>query len=139
MYELLYSSVSPSGFSESELEGILQKARSKNEGLGITGMLVYHDREIMQILEGDEKVIRDLYTTISQDIRHRSVEILYQGTIEQRSFTQWTMAFKLLDQESAQELVLGLEEYDLKKTPISMIKESQNRGKKTFLRMRDML
>lgn len=139
MYELLYLSVSPRGLSESELAELLRAARLKNESLGVTGMLLYHDREIMQILEGDEDVVKGLYETISVDKRHSSVAILYQGGIENRSFSQWSMAFKLLDQDSAKELASGFEEYDLEKTPIGMISDSPNRGKKTFLRLRNTL
>jgi hypothetical protein len=139
MYELLYLSVSPRGLSESELEEILCAARLKNKRLGITGMLLYHDREIMQILEGDEDVVKELYKTIATDQRHSSVAILYQGGIENRSFSQWSMAFKLLDQDSVKELAAGFEEYDLEKTPLSMISDSPNRGKRTFLRLRDTL
>ncbi len=139
MYELLYSSVSLSVFSELELTDLLQNSRSKNQRLDITGMLVYHEREIMQIIEGEENIVKELYNTILRDKRHASVEILYQGAIEHRSFNQWSMAFKQLDQDSAQKLVSGFEEFDCQKSPISMIKESQNRGKKTFLRMRNTL
>jgi len=52
MYELLYSSVSAAGLSQVQLEDILQAARIKNAKLNVTGMLLYHNREIMQILEG---------------------------------------------------------------------------------------
>lgn len=139
MYELLYASVSPPGLSESELVDILEVSRAKNLRLGVTGMLLYHDREIMQILEGEADVVKELYETITRDNRHRSVETLYQGPIEHRAFSLWSMAFKILDEDSAQRLVSGFEEYDPEKTPISMIKDSQNRGKKTFLMLRDTL
>lgn len=139
MYELLYTSVSPQGLSEPELMDILKRARTKNRSLDITGMLLYHDREIMQILEGEETDVKTLFHTISNDSRHRSVEVIYQGEINQRSFSQWTMAFELLDQNNARELVAGFEEFDCEQTPISMIKDSPNRGKKSFLWLRDRL
>ena len=139
MYELLYTSVSPQGLSESELKIILENARSKNSSLGITGMLIYHDREIMQILEGEEEDVKALYQAISNDSRHRSVEVLYQGTIEHRSFSQWTMAFKLLDPEDVEKLLVEYEELDRGKTPINLIKGSRNRGKMTFMRLRETL
>ena len=93
----------------------------------------------MQILEGDEDVVKELYKSISMDNRHSSVAILYQGAIEQKSFGEWSMACKLLDQDSAQKLVPGFEKLDQGKTPIRMISESPNRGKRTFLRLRDTL
>lgn len=132
MYELLYTSVSPKGLSESELASILELARIKNEKLGITGMLVYHDREIMQILEGEEGRVRELFDVISRDERHTSVKIFYQGNIEQRAFTGWSMAFKLLDDKSIAEITKGYEDYSLGMSPISMIKDNPNHGRKAF-------
>lgn len=56
MFELLYTSIAPQGLSEQELLELLTKARIKNKQLGISGMMIYHQREVMQILEG-EKVL----------------------------------------------------------------------------------
>ncbi|WDE12987.1 BLUF domain-containing protein [Thalassomonas haliotis] len=139
MFELLYTSVSPKGLSEPDLMTLLQAARCKNQGLDITGMLVYHDREFMQLLEGEESIVKNLYQRILTDNRHTSVELLYQGTIENRAFGEWSMAFKLLDEKAVNALIPGYEEFDRKISPINMIKASPNRGKRTFLSLRDSL
>jgi len=139
MYELLYSSVSAAGLSQVQLEDILQAARIKNAKLNVTGMLLYHNREIMQILEGDEQVVKQLYATIAKDERHTSVQVLYEGEVEKRSFTQWSMAFKVLEPASAEQLLAGFELFDREKTPQGIISDSKNRGKKTFLLLRETL
>lgn len=100
LFELLYTSIAPAGLSDTELLSILEKARAKNQALDITGMLVYHNREIMQILEGEELKVRGLFQTIFQDERHTSVEVFYQGNIDHRAFSEWSMAFKLLDENT---------------------------------------
>lgn len=139
MYELLYTSVSPVRLSDSELIQILQHARTKNKRLGVTGMLVYYQQEIMQILEGEKDVVKDLYQTISLDPRHMSVEVFYQGEIKQRAFANWSMGFKVLDEESIQKITANFEYFDKSKNPISLIKERPNRGKETFLELRKKL
>ena len=139
MFELLYTSISPAGLSEVELMGMLKQWRLKNQALDITGMLLYHDREIMQILEGEEDKVKALFQTILMDNRHRSIEVIYEGNIKDRAFGEWSMAFKLLDENIIKMISAGYEEFNLKMSPITMIKESPNRGKKTFLTLRDML
>jgi len=139
MFELLYTSISPAGLSEVELMRMLKQWRLKNQALGITGMLLYHDREIMQILEGEEDKVKALFQTILMDNRHRSIEVIYEGNIKDRAFGEWSMAFKLLDENIIKMISAGYEEFNLKMSPITMIKESPNRGKKTFLSLRDML
>lgn len=140
MFELLYTSISPVGLSESDLIKILEKARLKNKRLGITGMLIYHDREIMQILEGEKSKVEELFQTIFEDDRHRSIDKFFQGEIETRAFSEWSMAFKSLDDNLARAMVIdGYEEFSKDISPISMMKTSQNRGKRAFLYLRDRL
>ncbi|WOT06907.1 BLUF domain-containing protein [Shewanella youngdeokensis] len=138
MFELLYTSVSPKGLSDSDLKDILEKARAKNLQFGVTGMMVYHDREIMQILEGDKKEVQALFQTIFEDDRHTSVEVFYQGDIKNRAFSEWSMAFKALDKNMIQTITEGYEGFDKNISPISMMKDSPNRGKKTFISLRDI-
>jgi len=64
---------------------------------------------------------------------------LYEGEVEKRSFTQWSMAFKVLEPASAEQLLAGFEVFDREKTPQGIISDGQNRGKKTFLLLRETL
>ena len=139
MFELLYTSVAPKALSEQELMHILEKARQKNQSLGITGMLVYHDREIMQILEGDESNVKLLFQTIYEDDRHTSAGVFYQGEIKDRAFSDWSMAFKLLDKDTIQTITAGYEELSKKEFSLNVVKDSLNRGKKIFMSLRDTL
>ncbi|XPF95003.1 BLUF domain-containing protein [Colwellia sp. RE-S-Sl-9] len=137
MFELLYTSLAPTGFSEDELIGILEKARIKNNKLGITGMLIYHDREIMQILEGDKSTVLNLFQTIFEDSRHTCVDVFYKGEIKERSFSDWSMAFKSLDEQTIKLITDGYQGLDKNSSPINMLKSSNNRGKKTFISLRE--
>jgi len=139
MYELLYISVSPKELSESELMDILNVAQLKNKSIGITGMLVYHNREIMQILEGEEAVVKELFQSIYMDNRHTGIDVFYQGNIENRSFGEWSMAFIQFDEENINTLTDGFEVLDKSKSPMSLVKNNPNRGKKMFLSLRDKI
>ncbi len=138
MFELLYTSVSPAGLDESELEEILAVARKNNHALGVTGMMVYHEREIMQILEGEERAVKDLFAKISHDERHTSVNVFYQGPIDERAFHRWEMAFKALDGELIEEVRAGsCSDGDESLTHLAA--RAPNQGKQIFMSLRHML
>lgn len=139
LYELLYTSIAPAGLSETDLVRILEKSRIRNEASDITGMLVYHNREIMQILEGDEIQIKALFETIFKDERHTSVEVFYQGHIDRRAFSEWSMAFKALSEDTVKKILVGYEHFNPEQSPLNIIANIPNRGKKTFLDLRDSL
>jgi Sensors of blue-light using FAD len=93
LHELIYVSLAESEMSTAELSALLEKAREKNTRLGITGLLVYRRREFTQILEGDKADIFALYSKICSDNRNRGHYLMWDGPIQQRSFSDWSMAF----------------------------------------------
>lgn len=138
MFELLYTSVSPQGLDEDELIKIVMDAQRRNAELGVTGILAYCDREIMQIIEGDKDVILTLFEKIKSDPRHTLVNVFYQGEVAKRSFSDWTMESLMLDKQQANQLFRT--KLPSSSTPISdLCQESPSRGKKTFLSLRDTL
>lgn len=139
MYELLYMSVSPEGFTQTALEELLIVSREKNKRSEITGMLVYFEHEFMQLLEGEKEAVQSLFQTILEDPRHKSVEVFYEGDIENRAFSDWSMAFQTLNKDDLNELLAGQERFDLAALPRHLLKASPNRGKKAFLLLRDRL
>jgi len=139
MFELLYTSLSPTGLTDAELVELLESARLKNKELGITGMLIYYNREIMQILEGEEEVVKALFKTISEDVRHTSANVFYQGDIDERAFSGWSMALKVLDEKAVKTIAIDYEGSGQKVSAINMLMDNQNRGKKTFLSLLETL
>jgi len=58
----------------------------------------------MQLLEGDEQIIRKLFNKIVTGERHESVVLLQIGKYEQRCFTDWSMGLEQTDRELYQSL-----------------------------------
>ncbi|MBK8479463.1 MAG: BLUF domain-containing protein [Opitutaceae bacterium] len=100
MIQLAYVSSSVGLFSSADLASILSVSREKNRRLGITGMLVYKEGNVLQILEGERTAVVALFTTICKDRRHDGVIKLYQRQIAERDF-EWSLGSQDL---SAQEL-----------------------------------
>ena len=60
--ELLYCSVSVAPhLTDEDLNQILDSARRRNLAEDITGMLIYHQGEFVQILEGRKKSVENIY------------------------------------------------------------------------------
>lgn len=103
LHELVYVSLAEWAMSTADLTALLEQAREKNTRLNITGLLVYHRGEFTQMLEGAKTDIFNLYATICEDVRHRAPYVLSHGSIGQRSFSHWSMAFLAPSDQSLEE------------------------------------
>jgi hypothetical protein len=93
MHQIIYVSTATREFTLPELRALLREARLRNARYHITGILLYHQGRITQILEGSEAAVRYLYERISQDPRHHGVVKLADEPVPARRFAQWHMAF----------------------------------------------
>ena len=91
LVRLLYASRTQAG--EAEFAAILRTSRAHNAAHGITGLLVYRNREFMQLLEGERDVVLALYRHIEDDARHRQVHRIWDGPIAARSCKDWAMGY----------------------------------------------
>jgi len=98
LYELIYRSTARPGTTEKDLKDILKTARAFNEKNNLTGCLLYHDNQFLQMLEGEFQVLLELYDRIKKDPRHRDFLLLHMKETDYRIYSNWTMAFKTLDQ-----------------------------------------
>lgn len=98
LYELIYRSTAKPGLTSQDLEDILKTARDFNESNNLTGCLLFHEGQFLQLLEGEFQVLLDLYDKIKKDPRHRDFLLLHMKETEQRVYNDWTMAFKSLKQ-----------------------------------------
>jgi hypothetical protein len=104
MFHIGYVSSAVREFTKPQLLALLRRSRNKNERLGITGLLLYQGGNFMQVLEGDEPSVRHLYEIIYGDPRHKHIYILFEETIPEREFPNWSMAFRDLDAEESRGL-----------------------------------
>jgi len=93
LHELIYTSFATREMDENDLTDLLEQSREKNARLNITGLLVSYKREFIQLLEGEKSDIFSLYDTICKDERNQQNQLLWDGEIKERSFTDWSMAF----------------------------------------------
>lgn len=96
MFRLVYVSSALADFGPDELLDLLVKARHKNDQKHITGMLLYKDGNFMQVLEGEESAVRQLFHTIENDTRHSGTIVLMEDPVDERLFGKWSMGFRNL-------------------------------------------
>lgn len=97
LHFLMYVSSARRKFGPADLAELLTVAREKNSRLGITGMLLYKAGLFLQVLEGDSVRVRELYSKIASDERHRACSVVLEGTLPERRFSDWSMGFRNLD------------------------------------------
>lgn len=88
-----YTSSAIPGLTDGALEQLLVDARQKNQELGITGVLLYHDGSFFQYFEGPPDGVEAVYDRIRQSRLHRGIFELMRAPIECRSFGNWLMGF----------------------------------------------
>lgn len=94
MRQLLYVSSTADEPSLDDLDQVLTASRRNNAMLGITGLLLFIDGGFLQILEGEERAVRELYTRIANDPRHRNARLMLDREVPVRSFPEWSMGFE---------------------------------------------
>ena len=97
LYRISYASTQTAELQASDLIEMLQSARAHNEAKNITGVLLHRQDSFLQIIEGEENAVRDLFEKISKDPRHQRVELLAGDVVEEREFSDWQMGFVELD------------------------------------------
>ena len=104
MYYLIYVSQATRSFTTEELKDLARTCYQNNINRDISGMLVYLENKFLQVLEGPKEKVQGLFSSISQDPRHKKVSVLIEGEIRQRNFSKWSMGFKSVDKQLFQDL-----------------------------------
>lgn len=94
--QLVYVSNRKPSCTQEEIDKILSSCKKNNPALNITGVLLYSDTKFIQLVEGDAKVIMQLYDKIKSDSRHSNTMMISYGPIKDKAFPSWHMGTKKL-------------------------------------------
>lgn len=97
LMHLIYCSSATAGLAPADLRAILETARRKNAQRSVTGILLHTSGSFLQVLEGDEATVTELFAVIASDRRHRNATKIIREPIAQRAFGDWTMGFAEMD------------------------------------------
>lgn len=91
--QLVYASEAANNLTDLDVLDILQKAQDRNHTLKVSGLLLFDGRTFIQLLEGEVAIVENLYSVISQDPRHKHVELLGRFPVEAPAMPTWAMAY----------------------------------------------
>ena len=94
---LIYTSLAVGRPNQQDLEELLEQSRQRNKRQNITGMLLFKSGVYLQVLEGDENDVHEIFSDIEKDPRNTQVTKLLDEKIVRRDFPNWSMGFKRLD------------------------------------------
>jgi hypothetical protein len=138
MYHIVYISQAKESMTLTTLVVLLMQARTLNERQHVTGALVYGDGQFMQVMEGEEAVVKDLYARVVQDARHHHVRTLAEGPIATRGFAQWSMAFGEVSADQFQ-LLRRVVEYQTPEQMASHLVANQATDSQLLNKMRELV
>jgi hypothetical protein len=98
---IVYFSFSVNPFTKEDINTILEQSRRNNPAHNITGMLLYLNGSVIQVLEGGQEAIENLFNKIKLDTRHCNVTQVFSRPIIGRIFADWSMGYETV---TAQEL-----------------------------------
>ena len=97
---------------------------------GISGMLLYHEGNFLQVLEGPDENVDALYKKIQKDPGHSKSMLLLRETIKKKEFEDWSMGF--VDTSRLAEKFEGFTDYAARLKNMTLDKGSAHKALKRF-------
>ena len=96
MLQLIYRSVAAPGIDAGVAARISEYSRQRNRSLEITGVLLFDQRNFVQVLEGGTNIVDLVFGQIQKDDRHSDVTLLSRIEKLERSFPYWSMQLSVV-------------------------------------------
>ena len=116
VYQIIYTSSATEALDDAAMRELAMSATYRNAEIGITGMLLFNDGSIMQVLEGDELTVKMLYDVIKEDSRHTGAMVLIERYSETREFSSWSMGYRNVTDTKNSDAVFNLTRQSLRET-----------------------
>lgn len=94
IFRLTYLSKPSKPFTDADFDDIESKSVAANNARDVTGLLVVNGDRILQILEGREEAVRELYAKIEADSRHSVVKLVCAIADDVRLLLTWSMVVR---------------------------------------------
>jgi len=96
-YAISYVSTVNPALSDTEIQQALDFSKNWNNDNNITGILLYSQGNFFQVLEGDEALLKELFSRIKADERHHNLITIFQKKIPNIQFDGYEADFISLD------------------------------------------
>ena len=89
-----YLSQSKLDWTDDAIDQLLERSKQNNATRGITGAMIYANGYFMQLIEGPQIAVDELYSAIEADPRHEVLSLLHNQEIKDRHFSDWAMEYR---------------------------------------------
>ena len=101
LVDLTYVSIAMAQGGASVLDRIRLASARHNARLDVTGLLLYSAGSFLQLIEGEERAVINIFNRIEQDPRHSDITVVDWRFIVDRHFGEWRMATRELGRDEA--------------------------------------
>ena len=118
MFQMVYvSTLVANGVAE--FPAILEVSVRNNLRSDVTGMLLYSEGGILQVLEGEKSRVLETFRVVERDPRHCGIIVLMEEDIPERQFSAWSMGFKHLTAAELKQFPTGADVFQGQRDNIS--------------------
>ena len=89
-----YLSQSKLDWTDEAIDELLERSKRNNATRRITGAMIYANGYFMQLIEGPQIAVDELYSAIEADPRHEVLSLLHNQEIKDRHFSDWAMEYR---------------------------------------------
>lgn len=83
-----------------DIKDLYTKAKRNNYKNNISGILIYHKGNYLQVLEGHENDVDKTFERITKDERHKNIIKVININVEQRIFEDYSFGFTVVKSSS---------------------------------------
>lgn len=85
-YAICFVSTASKDLEEREIKKLLNETSIYNNGHDIRGVMLYADGNFFHVMEGDKKLVEDLFAQIQKDPRHHNIIQVLGKNMKQGAF-----------------------------------------------------
>lgn len=93
LVSIVYFSHAKQPYDDAALLELLRVSRRNNSRNGVTGILLYHDGNFAQVLEGPREAVVETFRRIGGDPAHDGIIATAITPLAARQFPEWSMGF----------------------------------------------
>lgn len=90
---IAYVSSANSNLSKEDVADLFKQVNNFNNSHDITGVLLYAETNFFQLIEGDEKEIKSLFSQIEKDPRHSNIIVFVNKPLDGVAFDGYISRF----------------------------------------------
>jgi len=117
MFTICYVSHAENDVSKTDMEKLFATTQKNNTACDITGILLFESGNFLQVLEGNDTTVLNLFEKIEQDSRHKNIFVILKQKCNRRIFENYSSGFSV---------VKSKEELQKIETYLNQIEDSPN-------------